>query len=209
MPGGAQKQATVSGPDPAPPQPEEDTQQRARRWLRVLLLASLACLLIVVASEFPQPNFRNEPPLHSHPPARDDELIIPGQRVGFLYLGIPIAEVESRLGRGHAKPTQTAVLYRFEKAGLTCAVQKGLVTSILVHNPRFMTTGKTAVGSDADQVVREFGDQYEYETMERPQEGNTPPKPVGYTLHYWREGIHLNLKADQVDSILVTTSTGG
>lgn len=201
--------------------PEEDTRQQARRWLRVLLLASLACLLVVVCAELPQPTFQREVPVANRQPGPQDQFIVPGQRVGFLRLGLGISDVEARLGRGQAKPTQSAVLYRFARAGLTCAVQRGAVASILVHNPEFKTPQGTAVRSDADQVVRELGDGYEYERQERT--GSTPsdntegpastdvgptPTPNGYTLHYWREGIHVNMQNDRVESILITPPAG-
>jgi nucleoid-associated protein YgaU len=212
------------------PAPVEDTQQQARRWLRILLLASLACLFVVLCSELPQPTFQREAPTQSRQLGPQDQFIVAGQRVGFLRLGLPIADVEARLGRGMAKPTQTAVLYRFPRAGLTCAVQRGLVASILVHNTEFKTPQGTAVNSEADQVVRELGDQYEFEVQEPYEGAQQPPdqptpeasptagtsattgrgrtKVTNYTLHYWREGIHVTLQNDKVESIMITPPAG-
>jgi len=179
----------------------DESRQRQRRWLRVLLLASLVILLVVVGSEFPEykESSRHAPALTMGP---DDQLIDPGQRVGFLRLGLHINTVEARLGRGLAKPTQTAVLYRFDEAGLTCAVQRGQVASVLISNPVYKTLTGLRVGSDADSVVRDLGDDYEYEVLEK-----APPKPAGYTLHYWREGVHVNLNQDRVETILVSAPT--
>lgn len=212
----------MSQVEETPPPAEEDTQQQARRWLRILLLASLACLIVVMCSELPQPTFQREVPTQNRQLGPQDQFIVAGQRVGFLRLGLAISDVEARLGRGLAKPTQSAVLYRFPRAGLTCAVQRGLVASILVHNTEFKTPQGTAVNSEADQVVRELGDQYEYEVQEPserpeatlavPTPGATPSdtrtKGNSYTLHYWREGIHVNMHNDKVESILISPPAG-
>ena len=184
----------------------DEFRLRQRRWLRVLLLASLAILLVVVGSEFPE----YKEPSHRTPSVSmgpDDPLIVPGERVGFLRLGLHIALVEQRLGRGRARPTQTAVLYRFDQVGLTCAVQRGQVSSILVGNPIFKTRTGLCVGSDADTVVRELGDDYEYEPLDRNGASPSPTRATGYTLHYWREGVHINLFHDRIQSILVMAPT--
>lgn len=191
----------------------DEGRQRQRRWLRVLLLLSLAILLAVLAAELPEPVQQTSPgkTIQLGP---DDQLIMAGERVGFLRLGLRIELVEERLGRGKAKPTQNAVLYRFDEAGLSCAVQNGHVISILISNPEFHTVKGLQIGSDADTVVRELGDHYEYEAVDRANLSSlTPPSPLpsplpqtdlAYTLHYWREGIHLNLVQDRVNSLLVT-----
>ncbi len=192
---------------------DEEARLRARRWLRYLLILSLIIFTVVIWAEFPQPQEHAPGPAAVSAIGPDDQLIIPGERVGFLRLGLNIQTVEQRLGRGKAKPTQTAVLYRFDQSGLTCAVQRGQVISVLINNPELHTIQGVAVGSDADAVVRELGDQYEYEPIERALPGANeeapPAKVVGYTLHYWRHGIHINLSNDRVDSIMVTGINGG
>ncbi|MBT9587734.1 hypothetical protein IV102_30645 [bacterium] len=195
----------------------DESRLRQRRWLRVLLLVSLAILLVVLGSEFPE---YKEPSRHPQVATvgPDDQLIAPGERVGFIRLGLHIAAVEERLGRGRAKPTQTAVLYRFDTAGLFCAVQRGQVSSVLVSNPIYKTHAGLSVGSDADLVVRELGDEYEYEPLEKnaPPASPTPGPGLapngtgmvyGYTLHYWREGIHVNLVHDKVETVLIMAPT--
>lgn len=193
--------------------PAEEASQRQRRWLRVLLLASLAILLVAISSELPE---YKEPARHVQAATigPDDQLITPGDRVGFLRLGLQIGVVEQRLGKGRAKPTERAVLYKFEEAGLTCAVQRSQVISVLVQNPMYRTAGGLSVGSDADLVVRELGDEYEYEPLERVERPGSTPTPTasnrpmtGYTLHYWREGVHVNLFNDRVESIMIMAPT--
>lgn len=193
------------------PEPDlsEESRKRQRRWLRVLLLASLAILLVALGSELPE---RGEPSRHSQVSVSagpDDQFIAPGERVGFLRLGLHISAVEQRLGRGKARPTQSAVLYRFDKAGITCGVQHSQVAYVLVTNPELHTPAGISVGSDADLVVRELGDDYEYEPMEKTSASPTPgaAKPNAFTLHYWKDGIHINMNGDKVESILIMAPT--
>ncbi|MBN9417084.1 MAG: hypothetical protein J0I12_16690 [Candidatus Eremiobacteraeota bacterium] len=189
------------------PDLSDESRKRQRRWLRVLLLASLAILLIAVGSELPErgePSRRAQPAVTAGP---DDQFIAPGERVGFLRLGLHISAVEQRLGRGKAKPTQAAVLYRFDKAGLTCGVQHSQVAYVLVTNPELHTPAGISVGSDADLVVRELGDDYEYEPLEKPSPTPGSAKPNAFTLHYWKEGIHINMNGDKVESILIMAPT--
>lgn len=188
-----------------------ETRRRMRRWLRVLLLLSLLILMVGLSAELPKHESVSEVrPRSSISPGPEDLLIVPGERVGFLHLGLSIDLVESRLGKGRAKPTQGAVLYRFDQAGLSCAVQRGQVTSILINNPAFRTSVDLGVGSDADLVIRSLGDQYEYEAMTRSgsataESEGTWDAPASYVLHYWPLGIHLSLKSDRVESISVTS----
>lgn len=196
--------------------PEDEPRLRAFRWLRILLLASLAVLLVAVVGELPA----SSPDVSSGGPRRlstesgsaagpDDHFIVAGQRVGFVRLGLSIQDVEARLGHGRALPTRDAVLYRFSQLGLTCAVQRGQVISVLVQNPTYRTPQGTAVGSDPDTVVRELGDGYEYESAESlgvTPSPASPGRPAEYKLHYWREGIHLTLRGEKVEAILVSAA---
>lgn len=185
----------------------EESRNRQRRWLRLLLLASVAILLVAVGAELPEQDEPSHRPSTTVTAGPEDQFIAPGERVGFLRLGLHISAVEQRLGRGRAKPTQTAVLYRFDQAGLTCGVQHGQVTSVLVTNPSLHTPAGIQVGSDADLVVRELGDDYEYEPLERPPATPNGPRPNAFTLHYWKDGIHVNMNGDKVESILVMPPT--
>ena len=211
--------STVATDSPPPLESSEEadlsteTRRRMRRWLRVLLLLSLLILMVGLSPELPKPEGTTPlRPASSISPGPEDLQILPGERVGFVYLGLSIEVVESRLGKGQAKPTNNAVLYRFDQAGISCAVQRGQINSILVNNPAFRTAADLGVGSDADLVVRSLGDQYEYEVLNRNSgPGVATPEPEGpwethgsYVLHYWGQGIHLSLKSDRVESITVT-----
>ena len=201
------KKAILVSETPSQPDLSEESRRRQRRWLRVLLLASLAILLVAVGAELPEQGEPSRRPQQAVTVGPDDQFISPGERAGFLRLGLHIATVEQRLGRGKAKPTQTAVLYRFDQAGLTCGVQRGQVAYVLVTNPLLHTPAGIAVGSDADLVVRELGDDYEYEPLEKPPATPNGPKPNAFTLHYWKEGIHINMNGDKVESILIMAPT--
>lgn len=187
---------------------DEEARLRARRWLRILLIFSLAIFTVVVWAEFPHLEEPPVAPVATREVGPDDTLVVPGDRVGFIRLGLSIFQVEQKLGRGRAKPTQSAVLYRFDEHGLSCAVQRSQVISILVSNPKYHTAQGLAVGSDPDVVVRELGDVYEWESIEKNGESEAAPKLLGYTLHYWRSGIHVRILEDRVESLLITGVDG-
>lgn len=192
---------------PSQPDLSEESRSRQRRWLRVLLLASVAILLVAVGAELPEQGEPSRRPSVAVTPGPDDQFIAPGERVSFLRLGLHISAVEQRLGRGKARPTQTAVMYKFEQAGLTCGVQHSQVAYVLVTNPNLHTPAGIAVGSDADLVVRELGDDYEYEALDKPPATPNGAKPNAFTLHYWKDGIHVNMNGDKVESILIMAPT--
>ena len=160
--------------------------------LRYLLIASLSLLLLAVGAELAR--FQGNPTdgvMGRLGP--QDGAILPGLRIDFVSLGVPIKQVEHKLGSGKIKPTSQATLYHFGQIDLTCGVQEEKITSVLTRNPIFRTRTGVHVGSPVDEVVREYGDRYEYDKLED-----------GYTLHYWRQGIHFTVRSERVHSILIT-----
>jgi hypothetical protein len=109
----------------------------------------------------------------------NDNLILPGDRVGFITLGLPITEVEPKLGSGRIRPTQRAVLYLFSDVGITCGVEGGRVTFILVHAHGFVLRTGIGVGTDVEAVIRAFGDGYEYD---QGQGQGSPQTPAPHSL---------------------------
>jgi hypothetical protein len=132
-------------------------------------------------------------------PARQDGLILAGNRVDFITLNLPIEQVETVLGTGKIRPAKDSQLYIFDEAGLSVGVQQGLVQHILVKNPNLHTPDGLAVGSDVDRVVRSFGPDYEQEVR----------TPQDYSLHYWAKGIHFAVEGTRVVSILVAQPAHG
>ena len=160
-------------------------------------------LLIASASEFGR--WQSNPTLSPTGPGPQDEEIVPGLRIGFITLNLPIKEVEARLGNGRVEPTDKAVIYRFESAAIKCVVQDRRVMSILTLNPRFHTRTGIHLGSPVDDVIRTYGDKYEYDSKEAPQPSASPGKAQPpYVLHYWHQGVHFSVGEGSVRSIWVT-----
>lgn len=178
---------------------------RAPWPLRLLLALSVLLLALAATAELMRPGSPTEVTPTPEGPGPLDELIVPGHRVSFIVLGLPIEDVEAKLGSGVIRPSQEALLYLFDKVGLSCGVQQGLVMSVRVLSPRFRTRGGVAVGADVDTVIRELGSTYEYS-------GATPraeAPPENYVLHYWSQGIHVGIKHTAVDSLQITAPIEG
>jgi hypothetical protein len=167
--------------NPQPPSPwlpklEEDpaANQGTVPWLlRLLFILSLLILLMSAWAETVRLNgmARTQPA----GVGADDHLVLPGERVGFITVNLPIDQVEARLGRGRIRPTEHAVLYFFANMGLTCGVENGRVTSILINTPAFLTRTGLCVGSDVEKVIRTYGDGYEYD---QSSAGRSPARKV-------------------------------
>ena len=158
--------------------------------LRMVAAMVLGCLAAI--GEFQA--WQHAPgPAQALPAARDGK-IVAGQRVDFITLNLPMAEVEARLGAGKVRPQTAAQLYIYDQLGISVAAQEGLVQSILVQNPNMRTVQDLGVGSDVDRVVRAFGRNYEYEGR----------GSKAYSLHYWSQGIHFTVQSTRVVNILVS-----
>ena len=186
----------------------EESPARAPWPLRLLLALSVILLLLAGAAELMRSGVSVAGTPTPEAPGPLDERIVPGHRVSFILLGLPITEVEGKLGAGVIRPSQDALLYLFEKVGLGCGVQKGQVVSIRVLSPHFRTRGGVGVGTDVDQVVRELGPDYEYSgDGPSPTPGAAPPE--SYVLHYWSQGIHVGVKMTRVESLQITAPVEG
>lgn len=177
--------------DPVEPQAPEPGR-RIPLPLALLLTAAMIVGALAVFGEIEAA--RRSPSPQAARPARGDSRIIPGHRVDFITLGLPVDRVEAAIGRGKVRPKQDSVLYLFDEVGVHVAAHKGLVQSVLVLNPNLTTPDGIGVGADVDRVLRTFGEHYEYESR----------GPEEYTLHYWPKGIHFFVKETTVNRILVT-----
>lgn len=181
---------------------------RAPLPLRLLLALSILLLVLAATAELMRQGSSGPSTPTPEAPGPLDELIVPGHRVSFIVLGVPIKEVEGKLGSGVIRPSQDALLYLFEKVGLSCGVQRGQVVSVRILSPQFRTRGGVAVGSDVDLVIRELGTAYEYAGEgPSPTPGAAPPET--YVLHYWNLGIHVGIRHTRVESLQVTSPVEG
>lgn len=159
--------------------------------LRLLLLASLVLLLVAVGAEWAAHRTPEPQPAPGRGP--HDLMIMPGQRVGFITLGLPITQVAETLGKAEIRPQENTQLHIYNQEGLSFAVQKGRILSIFVKTANFATRDGIRVGADVDRVIRTYGDSYEFT-------GDNE----AYVLHYWSAGIHFAVEKTKVVSIQVT-----
>ncbi len=177
--------------DPVSPRTDSPTPRRVSRPLAALMLAAI--LLGFLAALGQCQADRSAPSPSQARPARRDGLIVAGQRVDFITLNLPIAQVEEVLGEGKVRPQAESQLYLFDEVGVQIATRSGLVESILVRAPELKTSEGVAVGSDVDGVLRSFGNRYEYEAQSEEE----------YWLHYWPQGIHFSIQGTRVTRIMV------
>lgn len=182
---------------------QEEGGSRIPLFLRFLLISSLLLLLLASAAELGR--WQSGPTLSPTGPGPQDEEIVPGLRIGFITLHLPIQDVEARLGNGHVEPTDKAVIYRFDSLAIKCVVEDRRVSSILTLNEKFHTRTGIRLGSSVADVVRSYGDRYEYDS----KDGKTASPAPGvagppYVLHYWQHGVHFSIGEGAVRSIWVT-----
>lgn len=171
-----------------------DSSARRIPWhLVALLAAALGVAGFFVYTENQEST--GQPALAAGRAGPSDRRIVPGHRAGFITLGLPVDEVEQRLGPGQIRPAREGMVYVFPDQGLSCAASQGRVISVLVRNPELKTARGIGVGSDVDQVVRNHGGEGVYEYDER--------SPGHYTLHYWAQGIHFTVEHTRVVGILI------
>jgi hypothetical protein len=168
------------------------SKRRASPALLAILAACLVVALLAVLGNLP---LTAPAPAPAAEPGPHDGRLVPGQRVDFIRLDLPIEEVEKALGAGKIRPAEGGSLaYVYEQVGLTLGVQQGAVVSVMTVSPHFRTANGVGVGSDVDLVVRTFGQGYEYD--KRSDED--------YYLRYWASGIHFQVEKTRVVSITVT-----
>jgi hypothetical protein len=175
------------------PQTDALPSRRVSRPLVVLMVAAMLVGCLAALGQFQEDH--PETPLPDARPARRDGRIVAGQKVDFITLNLPITQVEEVLGAGKIRPQADSQIYLFEKVGVHVATRKGRVQSILVQTPDLQTAEGIAVGSDVDQILRRYGERYEYEARGSEE----------YWLHYWSQGIHFSIRGTSVTQIMVAT----
>ena len=157
--------------------PEAKTKSTVLVGLRIVLVASLVLFLLATATEMyltPSNPLVNPTPTTK---SAQDNLIVPGTRIGPVTLGLAADEVTKLFGKGQLRPLKTGVLHLYEQQGLVVYVEDERVASVSVRSPQFATRGGIRVGSDVDSVLSSLGRDYELEGDEE-----------NYVLHNWTEG---------------------
>lgn len=162
--------------------------------LRIVLVASLLLFLLATLTEtYRTPSV---PETLAPTPTQkfsQDNLIIPGTRVGPVTLGLPIGTVITELGKGQKRPAETGVFHLYQHLGLVIYTENDIVSSVNVSSEIFTTRQGVKVGSDVDAVLSTLGEKYE---MEGEQDK--------YVLHNWSRGWHVGVENNKVTFLRVT-----
>ncbi len=179
---------------------EDEGPPRRAAWHLVLILLLTMGLGAMVAYHTAQPG---EPPpanpVAEARPGPHDLMIVPGQRVDVVTLGLNVEEVEKRWGKALIRPTEDGQVYQFDQMAVTLLVREDRVESILVKNEAFRTRGGAVVHGDIDLVMRELGKAYEYEKK----------ADMAYGVRYWDKGIHFVVEKTVITSIQVSEPVFG
>lgn len=172
----------------------EELEEKPRRaaWPLVLILLLTMGLGAVVAYYTTRPETVPHTLVVRVGP--QDLMIVPGQRVDIVTLGLEVGEVEKRWGKALIRPTQDGLVYQFDQMAVSLMVKEDRVQSVLVKNTAFRTRGGAAVGGDVDVVVRELGKSFEYDRQD----------PTHYGVRYWDKGIHFSVEKTVVTAIQVS-----
>lgn len=148
-------------------------------------------------------------------PGPYDNRIVPGYRAGFITLNMSASVLEPTLGEASIRPQDGSILYLFKKYKINVSVSKNRVTSIFVTNPNSVlgiindehadVCKQIKVGSDIENVLRIFGDNYEAETKGQRASESLSDLGKRYTLHYWGQGVHFGVQEHKITYIMVTT----
>lgn len=148
-------------------------------------------------------------------PGPYDNRIVPGYRAGFITLNMSASTLEPTLGEASIRPQDGSILYLFKKYQINVSVSKNKVTSIFVTNPNFVLgiindknveiCKQIKVGSDIENALRIFGDNYEAETKGQRTSESLSDLGQRYTLHYWEQGVHFGVQEHKITYIMVTT----
>lgn len=121
-------------------------------------------------------------------PLQGDRLIVPGQRVGDLKLGLPVSTVQQAWGAAsETRPWNGGQTLRWSDKRVTLFVLGGKIVGIVLDTGDYVTAQGLKVGSQRSEVVRTLG----------PGEGG------GQGLQYPHKGISFSLAGNQVTQIVV------
>ena len=161
--------------------------------LRIVLMASIILFLLATMTEF-----YRAPTIHQIEPAEthhsvDDNLIVPGTRIGPATIGLSMATVGQKLGKAKMRPHNSGVMYLYESFGLVIYAENDKVTSVTARSPLFSTRQGVRVGSDVDSVLSSLGQSYELVGDENR-----------YVLHNWMAGWHVGVENNIVTYFQIT-----
>ncbi|MCR4783456.1 MAG: hypothetical protein K6A35_02940 [bacterium] len=124
-------------------------------------------------------------------PLLGDRLIIPGQRVGSIKIGMPASSVANAWGNADnitAMGSSGRSLYRYKEEALGLIVNSnGIIEGMVMETGDFITKEGVKVGSSKDEVFKVFGQT----------------NPANGSLIYEKQGIGFRLTQGRVSQITV------
>ena len=127
-----------------------------------------------------------------------DQQIVPGVRVGDVWVGDHIDEVRPHLGKVEIAPRKDLLIY--SGAELDVGVRRDRVQMVVIKSPRFKTQEGIAVGGSVTPVIEALGRGYEYTEKK--------PAPLQYVLDYWDRGISFTTERDVITQIKIFSALG-
>jgi hypothetical protein len=173
------------------------SEGKSKSWLlvglRVVLISSLVLFLLATATEMYRSPSTPRVNLTPTDKSAQDNLIVPGTRIGPVTLGLSIDEIVKQFGKGQLRPLKTGVLHLYEQRGLIIYVEDGRIASVSARSPAFATRQGIRVGSDVDSVLSHLGRDYELAGTDDD-----------YVLHNWSQGWHVGVEKNIVTYFQVT-----
>lgn len=123
-----------------------------------------------------------------------DKLIVPGQRMGNIMLGMDINQVVKHWGQpsGTEKIDQKFTIYKYTQKGIKLIVEGGIVASAQILSYKYRTPEGISVKSTKEQVIKTYGKRF---------------KEVKNSISYTTLGIGFFFNNNEVVEILLIPRT--
>lgn len=166
--------------------------------LLVLVVTGVLVTIWMVPSEQARRVVPRVPVRGSGSPLASDLLIVPGVRVGDVWVGGLIDDVRPMLGQVEIAPRKDTIIY--SSAEFDLGVRGDHIEMVVVKTPRFKTKEGLAVGGGITPVIEALGRRYEYTEKKTT--------PLQYTLDYWERGVSFVTERDVITQVKIFSSVG-
>ena len=123
-----------------------------------------------------------------------DRMIVAGQRLGNIMLGMDISQVQKHWGQptGIEKIDSKFTIYKYNQKGIKLIVEGGIVAGAQILSYKYRTPEGISVKSTKEQVIKTYGKRF---------------KEVKNSISYTTLGIGFYFTNNQVVEILLTPRT--
>ncbi len=120
--------------------------------------------------------------------AQEDSLVVPGDRVGWMKIGMKFSDITKRLGNDYKTAGSNSSDLVFPKYQLTVSLSSGdTVCGIGVMNSSYRTDAGIQVGSPESAVLSAYGN---------PESSSSPQGGSCKRLYYKSRGITFVMSSD-------------